>query len=383
MTLGEREIIIIGTAHISKESAELVRRVIETQGADGVCIELDEQRYRALAEPQHFEGLDLREVLRNRQLATLALQLVLSAYQRALGLKLGVRPGAEFLEAANAATACGIPLHLCDRDVHVTLRRAAQALGFWKKLLLFSTLIASLFERPKLDEDALRQLRQSDVLSNLLSELGRTFPGIKRVLIDERDTFLAEQIRRAPGARLIAVVGAGHVPGLVEKLQSAEAPPELEALLETPPPSPRLRLFGWAIPALIIAGLVAIGLRQGLDVAGQNLLFWILANGVPAALGTALALGHPLTVIAAFAAAPLTSLTPVIGVGYVTGFLQAWLVPPRVREFRSAPEDLRRLSGLWRNRLLRLLLVFVLSTLGSLLGTALGGATIWGNALAG
>lgn len=373
-----REFVLVGTAHVSQESADLVRQVIDEAECDGVCIELDEARYEALSRPQRFEALDLREIIRNRQLATLALNLVMAAYQRSLGVQLGVRPGTELLEGARAAEERGIPVHLCDREVGITLRRAWSELSLWKKLLLLSTLLASLFEKQELSEEDLRELRRADVLSNLLNEMGEAFPGIKRVLIDERDAYLAEKIRRSPGNRLVAVVGAGHVQGILAWLERP-GPVDLDPLCETPSGSKAAKWVGWAVPAVILGALFAIGMRQGMGAAADNALYWVLANGVPAAIGAVVALGHPLTVLLAFVSAPLTSLTPVIGVGYLTGFLQAWLRPPLVRELSSVLDDMGSAAGFWKNRLLRILLVFALTTVGSLLGTVFGGAEILRN----
>ncbi len=374
--------MLVGTAHVSQESADLVRAVIDEGDCDAVCIELDQGRYEALAKPQRFDGLDLREIIRKRQLATLALSLVMAAYQRSLGLQLGVRPGTELLEGAMAAEERGIPVHLCDREVGITLRRAWAELSLWKKLLLLSTLLAGLFEKQELTEEDLRELRRADVLSNLLNELGEAFPGIKRVLIDERDAYLAERIRSTPGDRLVAVVGAGHVQGILAWLERP-GPIDLEPLEKIPEGSNAMRWVGWGIPALIVGALVAIGVRQGADAAAENLTFWVLANGIPAAIGALIALAHPLTVLLAFVSAPLTSLTPVVGVGYLTGFLQAWLRPPLVRELSTVLDDMGQLSGMWKNRLLRILLVFGLTTIGSFIGTFLGGAEILKNLAAG
>jgi pheromone shutdown-related protein TraB len=372
-------VILVGTAHVSRESAELVRRVIETERPDRVCIELDPQRFKALNEEQRFEELDLREVIRERQLATLMLNLVLASYQRQLGLKLGVLPGTELLEAAHAAEELGIPVELCDRDVRITLHRAWRAVPWWRKLLLLSGLFATLFERQEITEEDLRKLREEDVLSRLMQELGNTFPGLKRVLIDERDTYLAARILQSEGDRLVAVVGAGHVAGIRAALESAGESAEhadLAPLEEIPPASGVWKAVGWAIPAAIVSALVAIGVRHGAGAAGENLVFWILANGVPAAIGAIFALAHPATTVAAFAAAPVTSLTPVIGAGYVTAFVQTYYRPPLVRELRGVSNEIQHPLNWWRNRLLRIFLVFVFTTLGSLLGTWAGGAKI-------
>jgi pheromone shutdown-related protein TraB len=340
-----------------------------------VCVELDAKRFEALSRPDRFEGLDLREVIRTRQLATLGLNLALASYQRSLGVALGVKPGAELLEAARCAEAAGIPVALCDRDVRITLRRAWRALSFWKRMLLVSTFTAALFEREELSEEDLRELRRTDVLSRLLNELGAAFPGLKTVLIDERDAYLAERIRETPGRRVLAVVGAGHVAGLVGTLERGE-PVDLAALSTTPRTSRLTHLLGWGIPSLVVLSLVAIGLRDGGAVAGENVAFFALATGLPSAAGTLLALGHPVTVISALLLAPLTALSPLIGIGHVTALVQSWVRPPFVRELSSALEDLGTAKGLWGNRLLRVLLVFTLSTLGGMIGTWVGGARL-------
>ena len=373
--LGEREIVVLGTAHVSRESVDLVRSAVSELRPDVVCVELDAKRFEALARPDRFEALDLREVIRTRQLATLGLNLALASYQRSLGVALGVRPGAELLEAARCAEAEGIPVALCDRDVRITLRRAWRALSFWKRMLLVSTFTAALFEREELSEEDLRELRRTDVLSRLLNELGAAFPGLKQVLIDERDAYLAERIRETPGRRLLAVVGAGHVEGLVRTLESG-ARVDLAALSTLPPSTRFTHLLGWGIPALVPLSVVAIGLRDGGAAAGENVAFFALATGLPSAAGTLLAFGHPATVLSALLLAPLTALSPLIGIGHVTALVQSWVRPPFVRELSSALEDLGTAKGLWGNRLLRVLLVFTLSTLGGMIGTWVGGARL-------
>ena len=368
----------MGTAHISQESVERVRETIEREKPDVVCIELDAQRYESLSKPERFDSLDLKEIIRSRQLATLMMNMMLSAYQRNLGLTLGVKPGSELLEAAKVAEANEIPIALVDRDVRVTLRRAWQALGFWKKAMLVSSVFGGMFEQQELSEDDLRELRQEDVLSKLMAELGEAFPGAKRVLIDERDAYLAERIRQTEGDRVVAVVGAGHVSGMLDALAHDERA-DLPALEEVPAGSGLWKWFGWGIPVVILGAILWIGLQQGAAAAGENLLFWILANGVPASVGAVVALAHPLTIVSAFVAAPITSLTPVIGAGYVTAFVQSYFKPPLVKELHDVWDDLGSARGWWRNRLLKIFLVFVLTTLGSVVGTWVGGAEILSN----
>ncbi|MFQ5417179.1 MAG: TraB/GumN family protein [Myxococcota bacterium] len=375
LEVDEREFIIVGTAHISRESADLVRGVIEKEQPDCVCIELDAQRFEALSNKTRWENLDLRQVIRNKQLAALLANLVLASYQKKLGGALGVLPGTELLEAATVAAENGIPVALCDRDVRVTLRRASAAMGFFKKVMLLANIGAGIFDSPELDEEDLRKLRERDVLNELMRELGEAMPALKYTLIDERDTFLTQKMKEARGDKIVAVVGAGHVEGICEALgQSGDF--DLEEINSVPPVSRVWKWIGWGIPAVIVASLMAIGITKGADVAGQNLIYWIVANGVPCTIGAIAAFGHPLTVAAAFFVAPVTSLTPVIGAGYVLAFLQAYVQPPMVKELEHLTDDIGVPRRWWRNRMLRIFLVFILTTIGSLIGTYVGGYEI-------
>jgi len=238
--------------------------------------------------------------------------------------------------------------------------------------LLLSTFLASVFEQPQLSEDDLRELRQQDVLSRMMAELAEYLPALKRVLIDERDAYLAQRLREAPGRRVVAVVGAGHVSGVLTALRE-RSHVDLAELDRIPLVSPVTRWLGWGIPASIVAALVAIGVTQGAAVAFHDLAFWILVTGIPCTLGAALAFAHPITIAAAFFTAPVTTLSPLIGAGHVLALVQAWVQPPVVAEFERLAEDVMRPLQWWRNRLLRILLVFILTTLGAMLGMYVGG----------
>jgi pheromone shutdown-related protein TraB len=373
-----REFVLVGTAHVSKGSAELVREVIEREKPDHVAVELDSQRYQALTEQQRWESLDIKEVIRKKQLATLIVNLLLAAYQKRMGLKLGVMPGTELLEAVRAAEANGIPVTLADRDVRATLRRAWRSMSLWKKSLLLSAILASLFDDKELTEAQIQELLKRDVLSELMRDLGEAMPGLKSVLIDERDLYLSHKIRGAPGQRVVAVVGAGHLEGIKKALlESREA--DLEELSRIPPVSPAWKWIGWSLPAAIIGSIAYIAWTQGPAAAGDSVLFWILASGTPCALGAVLAFAHPLTILAAFVSAPITTLSPVLGAGYVTAFVQAFVRPPLVREFQTVAEDVTKLKRWWQNRLLRVFLAFILPSLGASLGMIFGSVEIFGN----
>lgn len=377
--LDGRRVVLVGTAHVSRESVELVRHVIEAERPDVVCVELDQRRYDALSQRKRWEALDLREVIRKRQLATLLLNLFLASYQKRLGGKLGVMPGSELLEAVEVATACNVEVELCDRDVRITLRRAWGALSLPKKAMLLSGVLeAGTGKGPEISEEELRRLRSKDVLSEMMQELGRAFPELKTALIDERDAYLATKIRQAKGQSVVAIVGAGHIAGMSEALlgrRDADLP-ELERI---PPVSPMWKTIGWGVTALILGSIGYIGATQGAAAAGENAMIWALAHGIPSALGGLLALAHPYTILAAFLAAPFTSLSPLIGVGYVAALVQTYVTPPRVYEFQTVGEDIMRARAWWRSRVLRVFLVFLLTSVGGVLGTWFGGAKILSN----
>ena len=378
VSLSNKTVLLVGTAHISRQSADLVQEVISQERPESVCVELDEKRYAALAKRRSWENLDLRQVIRTRQLATLLVNLILAAYQKKLGGQLGIMPGAELLAAAQTAEQLHIPVVLCDRDVRVTLRRAWHATPFLKKGYLLVSLVSSLFDKTELDEEKLAAMRRHDVLSELVNELGQILPHTKEVLIDERDIYMAERIKQARGERIVAVVGAGHLEGIRRAIVHDNSG-LLEEITTVPPVGRIWKLLGWLIPALIVLALLLIGMRHGMAELTANALYWVMANGIPAALGALVALGHPATIFSAFVAAPITSLTPLIGAGYVCAFVQILVRPPVVREFETVGLDISTARGWWQNRLLRIFLVFLLTSLGSVIGTWLGGYRIFTN----
>jgi len=258
----------------------------------------------------------------------------------------------------------------------VTLRRAAHSTSFFRKLLLMSELLVAMFAGPEISEEQLEELKEQDVLSELMDDLGRQLPALKRVLIDERDAYLSERLRRSPGKRIVGIVGAGHLEGICRALKEKQKV-DLEALSVIPPVSPVWRIVGWVIPLMILGALGYIGWSQGAEQMGEDIRFWLLANSIPTALGGVIALAHPLTILAGFLAAPLTSLTPVIGAAYVTAFVQAYVRPPVVKEFQSVADDLMVPRMWWKNKLLKVFLAFMLPGFGSMLGSLLGGGKIF------
>jgi len=365
----DKEIVLVGTAHISQDSVDIVRRVIEEERPDTVCVELDAQRRQALKDRGRWESLNLMQVIKKGQVPFLLANLALSSFQKRMGLQTGVKPGAELAAAADEAEERGLRVELVDREIRTTLLRAWRKTGLWKKMNLVAGLVAGLFENQKLDEEELARLRQTDTLSAMLEEMASILPSVKTILVDERDLYMAHHIRRSPGRKIVAVVGAAHLPGILRHLPKEIPAQTIEEISFLPPKPTISKIIPWIIPAVVL-GLFAAGFFLGdPGQMADAALAWVLANGLLAALGTILALGHPLTVAAAFVAAPITSLNPTIGAGMVTGLVQAFVAAPTVKDLEGVGEDVATLGGWWGNRMTRVLLVFLFSSIGSAIGT--------------
>jgi len=369
LTLNGRQIILIGTAHISQESVDMVIRAIDEHQPDTVCVELDEQRYQSLINQKSWESLNIKEVIKKGQMPFLLANLALSSYQKKMGLQTGVKPGAELAAAAQKATAAGMNVELVDRNIRTTLLRTWRKAGFWNKIKVMAALFGSLFEKQEIDEEQLAKLREGDSLSQMLEEMGKLLPAVKTILVDERDTYMAYHIKNAPGEKVVAVVGAAHLPGIIAKIQTDISKETIREISNIPAKTTLAKIIPWLIPALVvilfIGGLI-LGDHQKLANAA---IVWVLANGLLSALGTLIALGHPITIVSAFVAAPLTSLNPTIGAGFVTATVQAFVAAPTVGDMEHVGDDLITLEGWWYNRLARIMLVFLFSSIGSAVGT--------------
>ena len=366
---GDREIWLVGTAHVSQRSVEEVRRVIEEVRPDTVCVELDQMRYDALTDEARWRKLDIFEIIKQKKVLLLLTSLVLSAYQRKMGEALGVRPGAELLAAVDKAREVGAEVVLADRDIQATLKRTWANLGFFGKVKVLSMLIGGFFAAQKITEEQIEELKDRDNISEMMTEFARVMPKAKAPLIDERDQYLISKIREAPGRRIVAVVGAGHVAGMIANLDSEV---DREALTQIPGPSLTGTILKWAIPALVL-GAFYWGWREheaeGLE---QMLYAWILPNSILAGIGAIVAGARPLTIVTSIIASPITSLNPTIGAGMVAGVVEAWLRRPTVEDCEGVNEAAMTWSGLYKNRFTRVLVVAVLVTLGSALGGWVG-----------
>lgn len=364
----DKEFVLVGTAHISQESKDLVTQAIQEESPDTVCVELDEGRLKSLEDPDRWKKTDLKKIIREHQLGTLIANLVLGSYQKRMGLSTGVRPGAELYGAVLSARSAGIPIVLADRDIKVTLRRTWSCTPWYRKFSLIASLFASLFDKTEISEEELKRIRERDSLSAMMEEFGKTFPEVKSVLIDERDQYLASRIRHASGKKVLAVVGAGHIQGIRKILEENKPLPEESTLCQIMPSSPVFKILGWTITVAIIASIVGVGIHSGLEKAGEVTLNWFLYTGGGAMLGSIIAGAHPLAVLTALVVAPFTGLTPLIGVGFFVALVQAYLRPPRVAEFETVSEDIWKISRWWKNRVTRVILCFLLPGFPAIIG---------------
>jgi pheromone shutdown-related protein TraB len=379
------ELTLLGTAHVSRSSADKVRELLETDGGgfDAVAVELCPSRYNAIVNPDSLSRMDLFAVIRENRVYMAAASLALSAYQQRLAEQFGIEPGAEQRMAIQQAQAHGLPVLLIDRELGITLRRASRNLGWWKRLNLFSGLLAGVLSREQVSEEEIERLKQGDVLETTFAEFAQDRRDLFVPLIEERDRYMAarlqQEVKQQGLTRVLAVVGAGHLKGLAEQVVQERARPEdeLSALEQVPPPSRLWRLLPWIIVAVILA-VFAYGFTKSPALGWNLVLDWVLINGSLSALGTLLAGAHPLTVLGAFCAAPLTSLNPTIGAGMVAGAIELSVRRPSVGDFASLRDDIVGLRGWWHNRVSRVLLVFMFSTIGSAVGTYAAGFRIVG-----
>jgi pheromone shutdown-related protein TraB len=374
---------LLGTAHVSRASAEAVKEMASSGEYDVVAVELCQARYDALTAERKWTDLDLYKIIRQGKAGLVMANLALSAYQRRIAEQFGIEPGAEMRAATVAAKERNIPLQLVDRDLATTLRRSYASVPWYKRIYLMAGLALGMISSDEIDEEAIEKLKEGDILESTFTEFAEQSPELYEALITERDRFMAARLREenvdSAGKKVLVVIGAGHMEGLAMHLESGEADPiaEREQLEAMPPRSRWPRAIPWAIMLLVITGF-AIGFSRSPELGWQLVIIWVAINGGLAALGALIARGHPLTVLSAVVAAPLTSLNPTIAAGMVTGLVESWLRKPRVSDLENLPFDITTLKGWFRNPATRILLVFFLSNLGSAIGTWVAGFKIFG-----
>jgi len=373
ITAKGKDIYLVGTAHVSKKSVQDVQDTVEAVKPDVVCVELCAARYKAIIEQDAWKQMNIFKTIKEKKALFLLAQLIMTSFYRKLGEQLGVQPGAEMVEGIKQAEKNNAELTLADRDIEITLKRVWRYLGFWNKLKMIGHLVGVLFVKHDIDDQLIEEMKNQDQLETIMEAFTKSLPEVKKRLIDERDIYLARKIRDAPGATIVAVIGAGHLSGIQDHIHD-NAP--IEPLMEIPPKTRVTSILKWTIPTLIVTFIILGFFKGGLEHSVHSIYIWILVNGILSAIGAALALAHPLTIVASFLAAPITSLNPMIAAGLIAGLVQAWVKKPTVADLEDLPNAVSTARGFWANPMSRILLVVVMVNLGSSLGTFISGSWI-------
>jgi len=372
---------LLGTAHVSKASVDAVRAAIASGNFDEIAVELDPQRLQGLTDPDSLARLDLIKVLREGKTAVFAANLALAGYQRRLAEKLGIEPGEELKVAAAQARALGLPLHLIDRDVGLTFRRAMRRLGWWDRAKIASGLVAGMVVSDDVGEDEIEKLKEGDMLESAFTEFAAHTPALYDTIIAERDRYMAARLRESAtaGARILAVVGAGHLQGLARHLrEDIESPAELRAQLESVPKKSSIPWFTLALTTLVLGSFAYGFWRGGYDVGADLIAQWVMYTSGLAALGCLVAGGHPLSIVTAAVAAPLKPFHPGVPSGTFSALVETWIRKPTYADFLALRSDVQSVRGWYRNRVARVLVNFMLTNLGTAIGVWIAGARILG-----
>ncbi len=378
---------LLGTAHVSRTSMETVREMASSGEFDAIAVELCETRFKALRGERDWTDLDLYKIIRQKKAGLVMANLALGAYQRRIAEQFGIEPGAEMRAAATVAEERDLPLQLVDRDLAATLRRCYANVPWYKRLYLMMGLLLGVVSSDEIDEESIEKLKQGDILESTFTEFAQHSPELYEALIAERDRFMAASLRQQNAEfanqetprEVLVVIGAGHMKGLAEHLAEDQQAPDgmLEELSRIPPRAKWPKLIPWAIMVLVLVGFY-IGFSRSPELGWHLVYLWVAINGGLAALGALIARAHPLTILSAILAAPLTSLNPTIAAGMVTGLVESYLRKPKVADLERLRHDVTTLKGWFNNRATRILLVFFLSNVGSAIGTWVAGFKIFG-----
>ncbi len=364
-----KTIYLVGTAHVSKSSVVLVEEAIKNILPDTVAVELCKSRYDSLKDPERWKKTDIISIIKSGKAYLLMAQLLLSAFQKKIGKNLEITPGAEMLKAIEISNANNLEIVLADREIRTTLRRAWSSLGFWSSIKLLSSVLTGMFSDHTITEEEIEKLKSKDMLQSMIVELGQTLPEVQIALIDERDRYLAGKIAQAPGSKIVAVVGAGHVPGITKYINQDI---DLSELDKEPPKSTTSKIITWGVPIFLVAVLVYGFFVGGSNTSIEMITSWIIITGFFAGLGALAAMAHPITILSAAIAAPITTIHPLIAAGWVAGIVEAMIRKPKVSDLENIGEDLSTVKGLWNNRLSRILLIIAFTNIGGMIGMFVG-----------
>ncbi len=366
-------ITLIGTAHVSANSVEEVSRVIDEVQPDRVCLELDQARMDSKTKENDYSNMDLGKVFKEGKTFLVLANTILASYQKKMGTQVGgITPGEEILSAGRIAKERNIPVSLCDRDINTTFKRAWRMSSFTNKIKMIGTLLSSAFDKEEYTAEELENLKNTDNIQEMLNEVAKELPAAKTALIDERDRFLATSIVQAPGHNKVAIIGAGHAKGVIEtisKVENGTLSSNLTDISSVPAASKTGKIAGWIIPILIIGFVIYSCLTYGFDQGVRYFLVWAGSNAAATMLFAILSIAHPLNWLVAALSAPIAVMNPVLGVGIFTGIAESKLRKPKVKDFENLSDDVGKLKGWFKNRVLHAFLIFFTTSLGSILGT--------------
>ena len=370
----EKELILIATAHVSKASAELVKEVIDREQPDSICVELDEDRYNNMKNPKAWSETDLVQVIKDGKVGFMLANLVLSSYQKKLAKQLDTNVGQEMVQGIQSAEEIGANLVLADRNIQTTFMRIWRKMNLKEKFDLLLNLFFALDddEQSEITDEEISKMLEKDMLEAAMENMQEEFPKVGDILLHERDQYLANKIKNAPGEKVVAVLGGAHVAGVTEEIFKEQ---DMEEISNVPPAGKLGKMIGWGIPVAIVL-LIAWGFLQNIDTGIDMVSSWILWNGSLAALFTALMLGHPLSIITAFVVAPISSLNPMSACGWFAGLMEAHIRKPKVEDVSNISTDIFSIKGCFHNRFIRTLLIVIMANLGSSLGTIIAGMDI-------
>lgn len=398
LNIDNKQIILLGTAHVSEQSVLEVDACIEQYIPDIVCVELDSERYASVKDNSKWKNTNIYEIIKQKKGMLLLANIILASYQRKIGSQLGISAGAEMLRAIKSSEEHNIKLELIDRNIKITFARIWNSLKFGEKFKLLISLVMSLFDDTKITQEDLEEIKQQDFIASALNEMGSEFSGVKKVLVDERDMYMAQKIIAAQGGVILAVIGAAHVNGIIKNINSAQNKAtehsssesqmsdntntaiDISALEKIPEKKKTGKIISWSIPVIIIV-LIALAFKQDVSIGLKQVLWWYVITGTCSAIGVLLALGHPLSMLTAFIMAPIAVLNPILATGWFAGLTEAYIKKPVVNDFDKLYDDVETLKGFWSNKITKILLVTAFANLGTIAGTVISGMNIIKNLL--
>lgn len=368
ISIGEKKIILVGTAHISKESIDLVESTIEKEQPDIIGVELDRERLEQLLSGKKWQETNIMDVVKTGKTYLFLLNILLANMQKQIGQQMGIKPGSEMLAAIKKAKEKKVPIQLLDRDVRITLKRTFDSMGLIEKLKLGGSITGGFLGfGEKIDAKKIEELKQQDLINALMKDLGKQFPSVKKVLVEERDYYIAEMIKLSPGKKVLAVVGAGHLEG-IENYIKQNKKMDISKLNETTKKKSYLKYFAYLIPALFILMLGYAFWTKGFEAVSGVLIYWFLATGMLAGLGALISRAHPITILTSIVVAPLTTLHPALAAGWFAAIAEAKYNPPKVKDFEEL-SNVTSLGGFYKNNITHILIVAALVNLGATIGS--------------